>query len=73
MPYFFLAGVAGPATEDVMQKILIHPDVIGDPVQHNWWDIGRHAGRYCRFIVRILSDTWVCTVGLLLEHWQTRV
>ncbi|KAL8608948.1 hypothetical protein ACOMHN_060625 [Nucella lapillus] len=43
VPYFFLTGVAGPGTDDVMQKILIHPDVIGRSEQPRWWDVGRHA------------------------------
>ena len=56
IPYFYLVGVAGPATADVMQKILIHPDVIGSTQQVHWWDKGRHAGRCC-----VVSLTWADT------------
>ncbi|KAK7094717.1 carbohydrate sulfotransferase 15-like [Littorina saxatilis] len=52
IPYFFLAGAAGPGTDDVMSKILIHPHVIGKKEQQHWWDLGRHAGvpweTYCQ-------------------------
>lgn len=45
IPYFFLAGASGPGTADIMQKIMLHPDVLGSMEQVNWWDVGRHAGK----------------------------
>lgn len=45
IPHFFLAGAAGPATADVMQKIMIHPHVLGHAEHVYWWDLGRHEGK----------------------------
>lgn len=45
IPHFFLAGAAGPAAADVMQKLMIHPYILGHPEPVYWWDLGRHEGK----------------------------
>ncbi|XP_076436597.1 carbohydrate sulfotransferase 15-like [Babylonia areolata] len=60
MPYFYLVGVSGPATDDVMQHILLHPHVTGHTQPLAWWDVGRHAGKsweeYSREFQRLAED-----------------